>query len=626
MWPISINEHLNHVRMSEDPIKKLILRNFLSPGDIVMLTAALRDLHKCNPGKFITDVRTSASDLWLNNPYITRIDDKDPDATIIDCQYPLIHRSNQAPYHFIHGFTQFLSEKLQVSISPTTFKGDIHLSTEEKEWISQFEEITGSNSPFWIVVAGGKMDFTIKWWSHERFQDVVDHFFGKIQFVQVGEANHHHPPLRNVIDLRGKTDIRQLVRLVYHSQGVLCPVTFLMHLAAAVPVKPGHLASRACVVVAGGREPSQWEAYPAHRFLHTQGALPCCENGGCWKARTVPIGDGDEKDRRENLCVRVSPNGLPRCMDIISVDHVTTAIESYFEGGVIQFVKEKTENSVQTSLNVVNNSQLAPHLTIGESNESAVGMRLHSLRRSGTHAIANWITDHYSGKIFYVNDVGNTSEKSKTNFESGHLPAIDGRRLIPIDFDSSLESDFSLLVFEDEPLWGQWQGESKAFKGKQMILNALVLRDPYNLIASRLKLAEKRPSKFIYSRMFSADAETPEFLSLWKDYAKKFLEIMKSPRSDVILVNYNQWIKSIVYRKSISSQLNRPFRDAERERVPGDGFGSSFDERRYDQNASRMDVLNRWKCFREDERFRKWTSDDELRELSDEIFGRILNE
>lgn len=39
-------------------MRKLILRNFQSPGDIVMLTAAVRDLHRTYPGEFITDVRT----------------------------------------------------------------------------------------------------------------------------------------------------------------------------------------------------------------------------------------------------------------------------------------------------------------------------------------------------------------------------------------------------------------------------------------------------------------------------------------------------------------------------------------------------------------------------------------
>jgi hypothetical protein len=39
-------------------VQKVILRNFLSPGDIVMLTAALRDLHAAHPKRFVTDVRT----------------------------------------------------------------------------------------------------------------------------------------------------------------------------------------------------------------------------------------------------------------------------------------------------------------------------------------------------------------------------------------------------------------------------------------------------------------------------------------------------------------------------------------------------------------------------------------
>ena len=49
-------------------VRKLVLTNFQSPGDIVMLTAAVRDLHRAHPGEFLTDVRTSCPDLWLNNP------------------------------------------------------------------------------------------------------------------------------------------------------------------------------------------------------------------------------------------------------------------------------------------------------------------------------------------------------------------------------------------------------------------------------------------------------------------------------------------------------------------------------------------------------------------------------
>ncbi|HEV8542014.1 MAG TPA: glycosyltransferase family 9 protein, partial [Verrucomicrobiae bacterium] len=295
--------------------QKLILKSFLSPGDIVMLTAAVRDLHRCYPNRFVTDVRTPCPALWEHNPYLTPLEESDPEARVVECHYPLVHESNQKPYHFIHGFIEYLNEQLDLRIKPTEFKGDIHLSEEEKSRPSQVAEALGEDRPFWIIVAGGKYDYTIKWWSRKRYQEVVDHFRDKILFVQVGEKGHYHPPLRNVHDLRKKTSLRDLVRLVYHADGVLCPVTLLMHLAAAVPVRPEKRVARACVVIAGGREPSHWEAYPIHQFLHTVGSLSCCAQGGCWRSRTTPLGDGECHDEPERLCLHVM-DGLPRCMQM----------------------------------------------------------------------------------------------------------------------------------------------------------------------------------------------------------------------------------------------------------------------------------------------------------------------
>jgi hypothetical protein len=316
---------------------RLILRNFLSPGDIVMLTATVRDLHAHHPNRFATDVRTPCPALWENNPYLTRLEEDDPSVEVIDCEYPLIHQSNALPYHFVHGFGQHLGARLGLNLPPTRFCGDIHISALEKSWISQVEEIVGEALPFWIIVAGGKFDYTAKWWDPGRFQQVVDHFRGRILFVQVGEAGHAHPTLRDVINLRGGTDLRQLVRLVYHAQGVLCPVTLLMHLAAAVETRPGMPPHRPCVVVAGGREPPHWEAYPTHQFIHRAGALRCCGSGGCWKSRAVPLRDGDEKDRPENCCTDVV-GSLPRCLDMITAADVIRAVEVYFQGGALSYL------------------------------------------------------------------------------------------------------------------------------------------------------------------------------------------------------------------------------------------------------------------------------------------------
>jgi hypothetical protein len=100
-------------------------------------------------------VRTSAPDLWLHNPYVTRLEDDDPDAEIVDCEYPLIHQSNQRPVHFLHGFVEFLNDRLGLRMMPTAFKGDIHLSALERQRPSLVHEIIGQDVPFWTWAAGG---------------------------------------------------------------------------------------------------------------------------------------------------------------------------------------------------------------------------------------------------------------------------------------------------------------------------------------------------------------------------------------------------------------------------------------------------------------------------------------
>jgi ADP-heptose:LPS heptosyltransferase len=317
--------------------RKIIIKHHRSPGDVLMLTAAVRDLSLCHPGKFLIDIRTPYPALWENNPHITSLNETSADVTTLECDYVdhrAINDSNYRPYHFIHAFRMILEEKLGVAIQPHYFKGDIHLRFEEKSWRSQVDEITGEHGTrFWLIDAGGKTDFTTKWWDPARYQAVVDHFKDRILFVQVGAAqsDHVHPELDGVINLVGKTDMRQMVRLMYHADGVICPVTMFMHLAAAVETKDGRSRNRPCVVVAGGREPSQWEAYPHHQFLHTLGMLPCCDEGGCWKSRVEKLNDGHFCD--ESICPRTvtvsTGRLLPECMEMITPQQVINAVEMY---------------------------------------------------------------------------------------------------------------------------------------------------------------------------------------------------------------------------------------------------------------------------------------------------------
>ncbi|MBI3417902.1 MAG: hypothetical protein HY043_21625 [Verrucomicrobia bacterium] len=324
-------------------MRKFLFKSHFSLGDTVLLTAAVRDLHKTFPRAFAMDVRTGFAELWANNPYLTPLDDYDPAVSVVQCEMPLVDRSHESACHCLHGFVDFFNRYLGTSIKPTQFKGDLHLTRSEKTRRSQVHELVGADVPFWIISAGGKLDYTIKLWEAARYQEVVDHFRGRIQFIQVGDAAHFHPKLKGVIDLRGKTTVRELVRLVYHAQGAVCGVTGLMHLAAAVPVRPGRHHTRPCVVVAGGRESPHWEAYPGHQFIHTVGALSCCATGGCWRARALPLGDGDEMDK--NLCVDVR-GVLPRCMDMISSAEVVRRIETFFDGGVANYLSATQAKTV----------------------------------------------------------------------------------------------------------------------------------------------------------------------------------------------------------------------------------------------------------------------------------------
>jgi hypothetical protein len=344
------NNNFNICLPPKKKIRKVIFKNHQSPGDILMLSAAIRDLKLSHPD-ILVDVRTSCPAIWENNPHLTPLKEKEEGVKVYKVGYPIIHNSNEGAYHFVHGFRLDIEEKLGIRIKSTKFSGDIHFSEEELSWVSMIHEhYTGEDTPFWLICTGGKMDYTAKWWIPEYAQKVVDHYKGKIQFVQFGAEgkDHCHPRLKNVIDVVGKTDIRMFMRLSYHCDGIICPVTLAMHLAAALPQKPGKPRNKPCIVTAGGREPCTFTRYTHHGYLHSNGYLPCCDNGGCWKSRTVPLGDGDGKDKE--LCVDpVDYNGrkVQRCMrDFVTPADVIREIEKYYEGGMLKYLtKGKNERN-----------------------------------------------------------------------------------------------------------------------------------------------------------------------------------------------------------------------------------------------------------------------------------------
>jgi hypothetical protein len=75
-------------------MRHLILRNKECPGDLVMLSAAIRDLVSSYPGQYSISVDVNHPEIFENNPHVYS-SPPNGDATLIECQNALINSSNQ---------------------------------------------------------------------------------------------------------------------------------------------------------------------------------------------------------------------------------------------------------------------------------------------------------------------------------------------------------------------------------------------------------------------------------------------------------------------------------------------------------------------------------------------------
>lgn len=301
------------------------LVNNTCPGDVLVMSAAVESLHMLYPTGFVTSYRGTAPELFYHNPAIVarrdEIDGRRVEWETVEMHYPLIDECDSRPVHFMQGYCDYLGEQLGVSLPLVVNRPHLYLSPEEMSWVPQVEEATGTREPYWLVNAGYKDDYPAKWWGRSNYQRLVNILMGKVRFVQIGEAGHNHPALEGVIDMRGKTDVRQLARMVYHAGGGVGPSTFLQHLCAALQ-KP-------YVCVAGGREPLAWQHYPRQATISTVGGGRCTKSMqglSCW----VDAADARTAKPSHTLCelpvVNAAGECLPDCLESISSARVASEI------------------------------------------------------------------------------------------------------------------------------------------------------------------------------------------------------------------------------------------------------------------------------------------------------------
>lgn len=239
---------------------------------------------------------------------------------------------------------------------------------------------------------------------------------------------------------------------------------------------------------------------------------------------------------------------------------------------------------------------------------------LHGMKRSGNHAVANWLTA--GSNLAFFNNVIPIAAILKGDRP---MPApvklgtwVNGRTRIPYWNTVRLWKRDVLFSLEDHALrvtpFSDFSGSGR---------NILLVRDPYNLFASRI-----RKSSLVDNPAYATGPGEmfDRAIGVWKQHAREFLgdTALLSAKT---CIYFNQWFVSEQYRQNIAAELDLQVSDVGLSRVSGDGGGSSFDRLSHQDNARQMDVLNRTSALKphENEVLEIINADQEIRILNDRI-------
>lgn len=294
---------------------------------------------------------------------------------------------------------------------------------------------------------------------------------------------------------------------------------------------------------------------------------------------------------------------------------------------------QKVEHFFEDSLKSISHSFLPEKKGIVNDLE----IRVAGLRRSGNHAIINWIGKQCEGNRIFINCVRPNENPFRNEYESQKILDRDKRdkqhwSYKEIDWwKKEKEGNFSkkkvlIYSYEDQELEKifspAYEKKRDFYVGKsKRRIDLIVLRDPFNLFSSRLHTKLRKDGRnFSMLQVYSKKYSLPE---LWLEYAKECLNETSYAKSEKVFVNYNDWQNSIVYRKKIAERIGVIFSDNGLNDVSVSGRGSSFDGTTFSGNADQMDVMNRWKHSMDDEHYKKLFANEEIIVYSRKIFGHI---
>jgi ADP-heptose:LPS heptosyltransferase len=278
-------------------MKTFRISNNQALGDIVVLSAAIRDLHDSFPEAEIC-VQVSHPDVFYNNPYAKVIEGKGS-----YCHASYCSNDSRDGSAFCHAFHKSIESHYGIQIK----------RCEPRPWL--FPSASPRNmklleieKPYIVIDAGYKTDMNAKHWGHANYQHLVD-ICSEYRFVQVGRSIDRHKPLDNVIDLLDKSDAHDLIWLIYNAEAVVTPVSAPLNIAGAF--------GKTCFCLAGGREYFSWYPYDSLYWFGIENE-PCLRNSLKFDCRWY-----------NNLC----GESIADCMLAISPEAVACKIKEVLVNG-----------------------------------------------------------------------------------------------------------------------------------------------------------------------------------------------------------------------------------------------------------------------------------------------------
>ena len=191
----------------------------------------------------------------------------------------------------------------------------------------------------------------------------------------------------------------------------------------------------------------------------------------------------------------------------------------------------------------------------------------HGMKRSGNHAVLDWMTDNVRGIRHFNNVFPLRVELEQPGFFEFPVALGDFLREQKRWSDVFAKAPaHTICSIED------WNFGHEYFSGAERTLNILLLRSAENLFASRIHKAFKMRMA-AYPREF--DHVMRRAMNVWVDHVEASLE--NSGQSDFVVIVFDEWVTNPAYRQAVAKRLGFKAVAQPRASRAKAGGGSSFD-------------------------------------------------